>query len=118
MKKTEIIKSIVFSTDKGIVLAIIRGDQRISIEKLAKVIGTTKIRLADPQTVQEKTGYGVGGVPPIGHNNPEIRYLIDKKVLEKNRVYAGGGDKKTQLHIQVADILKLVHSKVAQIAIS
>ena len=118
LKKTEIVKSIVFSTDKGIVLAIVRGDQRISIKKLAKVIGTTKIQLADPHTVQEKTGYDVGGVPPIGHHNPEIQYLIDKQVLKKNRVYAGGGDNKTQLRIQVADLLKLVHPKVVSIAIS
>jgi prolyl-tRNA editing enzyme YbaK/EbsC (Cys-tRNA(Pro) deacylase) len=54
LKKTELVKSIVFSADKSIVLAIVRDDQRISIEKRAKVIGTTKIRLADPQTMQEK----------------------------------------------------------------
>lgn len=118
LRKEEIVKSIVFSTDKGIIVAIVRGDQRISIRKLAKVIGASKIKLADPSTVKEKTGYDVGGVPPIGHNNLEIKYLIDKKVIEKRQVYAGGGDKNTQLSIKVRDILKLVNPKVVQISIA
>lgn len=50
--------------------------------------------MADPSTVKVRTGYDVGGVPPVGHDNPEITYVMDEKVLEKKRVYAGGEDKK------------------------
>lgn len=117
LRREEIVKSIVFSTDKGIIVAIVRGDQRISEEKLAKAIGASRIRLADSSTVKEKTGYDVGGVPPVGHDDPEIAYIMDEKVLEKKRVYAGGGERKAQLSIKVRDILKLVNPKVVSISI-
>lgn len=117
LRREDIVKSIVFSTDKGIIVAIVRGDQRISEEKLAKAVGASRVRLADSSTVKVKTGYDVGGVPPVGHDNSEITYVIDKRVLEKKRVYAGGGDRKAQLSIKVRDILKLVNPKVASISI-
>jgi prolyl-tRNA editing enzyme YbaK/EbsC (Cys-tRNA(Pro) deacylase) len=72
LKREVIVKSIVFSSNKGIILTIVRGDQQISIQKLVKIMGTTKIKLADLVIVKEKTGYDVGGVPPISHTNPEI----------------------------------------------
>lgn len=117
LRRKEIVKSIVFSTDKGIIVAIVRGDQRVSEKKLAKAIGASRIKLADSSTVKERTGYDVGGVPPVGHDDPQITYIMDEKVLEKKRVYAGGGDRKAQLSIEVRDILKLVNPKVASISI-
>ena len=117
LRREDIVKSIVFGTGKGIIVAIVRGDQRINEKKLATAVGASKVRLADSSTVKVKTGYDIGGVPPVGHDNPQITYVMDERVLEKKRVYAGGGDRKAQLSIKVRDILKLVNPKVESISI-
>ena len=117
LSRRNIAKSIVFKSDVGIIIAIMRGDQRVSETKLAEKIGAKKVQLADPKTVEEVTGYGVGGVPPIGHDHPEdVTYVIDQKLLESDKVYAGGGDNRAQLSIRVKDIIHLVNPEVADIS--
>ena len=117
LSRRKIVKSIVFRSEVGVIVAIMRGDQRVSERRLAELIGAKSVELADPKTVKEATGYNVGGVPPVGHDNPEdIIYVMDPKLLECDRVYGGGGDNRSQLSIRVKDILKLVRPKISDIA--
>lgn len=117
LSRRKIAKSIVFRSDVGAIVAIMRGDQRVSNRKLAEKISAKNVELADPQTVEEVTGYSVGGVPPVGHNHSmDIIYVMDRKLLECDRVYAGGGDNRSQLSIRVKDILRLVNPKIADIS--
>ncbi|MEA2089509.1 MAG: YbaK/EbsC family protein [Thermoproteota archaeon] len=117
LSRRKIAKSIIFRSDVGVIVVIMRGDQRVSERKLAGVLGAKNIVLADRKTVKEVTGYDVGGVPPVGHDHQkDMMYVMDLKLLECDVVYAGGGDSRAQLSIRVKDVTQLVNPKIADIA--
>lgn len=95
-----IVKTLVFLVDGRPVVYITHGTQRVDPRILARHfgVGRKKVRLADPQTVLELTGYPAGGVPPFGHRTP-LPTLIDARVLALPVVYAGGGDDHTMMRI-------------------
>lgn len=45
-------KTMVYSTGADIVLAVVRGDQQVSEEKLARALSESTLRLADPEELQ------------------------------------------------------------------
>jgi prolyl-tRNA synthetase len=80
------IKSIVVVTDKGPLLALVRGDQELHEKKLAKIIGTH--RPAQKSEVKEILGVEAGFIGPMGHG---IRVVADKSL--KDGVYVSGANK-------------------------
>lgn len=88
----EIAKTVLFITaDNEPVLIILLGNSRVSEKKACGLLGTKSIRVADADEVEEITGYLVGGVPPISVYG--VKTIMDKKVEEKEKIVAGGGDK-------------------------
>ena len=82
----QIIKSLLFISEKEPVLVIVDGESKVDLNKLAKIIG--KVRLATPEEVKQITGFEVGAVPPVG---VEVKTIVDPKVLENKFVIGGGG---------------------------
>ena len=83
----QIIKSLLFISEKEPVLVIVDGESKVDLNKLAKIIGG-KVRLATPEEVKQITGFEVGAVPPVG---VEVKTIVDPKVLENKFVIGGGG---------------------------
>ncbi|KAF6257473.1 hypothetical protein COO60DRAFT_1701845 [Scenedesmus sp. NREL 46B-D3] len=75
------------------VLVVTRGDQRVDMHKarnsaaasraLAALLGVKKraVRIAPDSVVKEVTGFGSGGIPPIGHNS-SIKVLVDSRLQQ------------------------------------
>ena len=108
-----IVKSLLFSFNENLVLAITCGPTHIDRRALAAhfQVGRKKVKLADPQTVWDATGYQVGAMPPFGHYAP-LNTLIDQRVLEKDEIYAGGGSDQTLLRITPGTILTVTQAQV------
>jgi Cys-tRNA(Pro) deacylase len=108
-----IVKSLLFSINNNQVLAITCGPAHIDRRAIAAhfQVGRKKVKLADPQTVLESTGYQVGAMPPFGHYAP-LSTLIDQRVLEKDEIYAGGGSDQTLLRITPGTILSVTRAQV------
>lgn len=102
-ERREIIKSIVFLAEGKAVIAIVDGKASVDKKRIRKQIGVKDIRIATSEEVVKLTGYPAGGVPPIGHNTDCI-VLLDKRVLENEWVYGGGGDDKHLSYIKSSDI--------------
>ena len=109
----QIVKSLLFYVREDPVLAITSGPAHIERRSIAAhyKVGRKKVKLADPQTVLEETGFAVGAMPPFGHYSP-IPTLIDQRVLGKELVYAGGGSDQTLLRIDPQVILSTTQGKV------
>ncbi len=104
---SEIVKSVLFITSEGdAVLVIVRGDKRVDQGKLARELGTKKLRLATRDEVLRISGYEAGTIPPVGHIN-RIMTLIDNTIPIEGSVYAGGGTIGSSLKIKVKDIIQL-----------
>ncbi len=108
-----IVKSILFFVERQSVLTITCGPafvERRAISTYFK-IGRKRVILADPDRRLEETGYHVGAMPPFGHHLP-LRTLIDKRVLGKDHIYAGGGSDQTLLRIAPQAILTVTQADI------
>jgi prolyl-tRNA synthetase len=81
-----LIKSILVMSEKGPVLALVRGDQTLHEKKLAKLIGTN--RPAQKDEVKAALGMPGGFIGPMGH---AIRKIADHTL--KQGVYVAGANK-------------------------
>lgn len=70
------------------VLVAASGSNRVDEAKVGEVIGETVVR-ASADFVREKTGFGIGGVPPIAHREPPAA-LVDSGLLQHEELWAAG----------------------------
>lgn len=102
-------KSIVLMIrDDAPILVLVPGDRRASEAKVAEEVEAEAgdVRMADPDEVEEHTGFPVGAVPPIGLARP-IRTLIDERLLDRERIYVGAGSDEAMLEVNSSDLAKL-----------
>ncbi len=90
------------------VLVVVPGDRRASEAKVAEEVeaDAEDVRMADPDEVEEHTGFPVGAVPPIGLERP-IRTLVDERLLDRDKIYAGAGSDDAMLEVTSSDLSKL-----------
>jgi prolyl-tRNA synthetase len=81
------IKSVLMISEKGPVLALVRGDQEVHEKKLARVIGCH--RPAQKSEVKDILGVEAGFIGPMGHEN--IRIIADPCL--KNGTYISGANR-------------------------
>lgn len=113
-----IVKSLLFNVGGETILAITCGPAHIERRTIATHfnIGRKKVKLANPEFVLQETGYSVGAMPPFGHYTA-LPTLIDKRVLEKEHVYAGGGSDQTLLRVDPQVILEVTQAQVMDLHI-
>ena len=87
----QIAKSLVFraETSDSAVLAIASGVNRVDVNKLAALLGE-KVGRADADFVRAKTGFSIGGVPPLGHAEAPLAF-IDRDLLAFQEMWAAAG---------------------------
>jgi Cys-tRNA(Pro)/Cys-tRNA(Cys) deacylase len=87
----DFVKNICLVTPDGhLVVAIIKGEDRLSLENTAAALGLDgKLRMAKPDEIIAMTGYPCGGTPSFGFS---ADFYMDERVFEKSVVYTGGGD--------------------------
>jgi prolyl-tRNA editing enzyme YbaK/EbsC (Cys-tRNA(Pro) deacylase) len=86
-----IANSLVFATAEDEPLLILTsGAHRVDTAKVAALVGTAKLRRADPEFVYAHTGQRIGGVAPVAHPRP-IRTLVDVALADHPQVWAAGG---------------------------
>lgn len=77
-----ILKTMIFNTDKGVIGVLIRGDREINETKLANLLSLDYLELADKYTIEEHTGGPLGFSGPIGLKIPlyadrDVQYMED-----------------------------------------
>lgn len=90
IEKNQILKTIVFKTEKNFIAVLARGNVRIDEKKVEKETSEKLKRLANPDEVKNKTGYIVGGVSPF---DLDIPVYIDKELLNYEKVRPAAGSK-------------------------
>ena len=90
----DLVKTLIFESDKGCVAALVRGDHEISEKKLKSIWGTEKIELATEEAVEEITHAPKGFAGPIGLSIP---ILADLDIREMVNYVTGANEKDTHL---------------------
>lgn len=109
----DFIKSICLVDQSGrIIVAIVKGEDRVSTSRVGKALNIERPRVASPKEILKLTGFPVGGTPGFGF---EATYLIDPNVLEKDQVYLGGGSDSSLVRMSTKELLKVNGAKVVRI---
>jgi Cys-tRNA(Pro) deacylase len=109
-----IVKSLIFMADDEVILALVAGDKRADLAKLGQVLGSQELRIATADEVRDKTGFAIGGVPPVGHRN-SLRTIIDQSLGRFETVYAAAGSPRAIFPIQYAKLLELTQGEATDI---
>lgn len=109
----QIAKSIVFKASKPIIV-VISGDKKVNLNNLSNIV-KEKIIMADPDYIQAKTGYVVGGVPPFPHS-PEVKVYLDASLFRYNEVWAAAGAPNAVMRIRVSDLHKTVCAEIIDVS--
>ena len=105
-----IVKSLLFKAKSNFILCLVSGDKKCSLNKLKKIINIKDISMASPEEVKTQTGYTIGGVSPVGHNN-KIEILIDNTLERFIDLYAAAGHPNCVFKINFKDIQKITNGK-------
>lgn len=117
----QIAKSIMFRTrDTGRpVLVVASGVNRVNEATVVRVLGTAlggeKLAKADADFVRQKSGYPIGGVPPLGHAVPPIT-LFDRDLFNFTTVWAAAGTPNTVFPIAPDALSVIVGGVVGEVA--
>jgi prolyl-tRNA editing enzyme YbaK/EbsC (Cys-tRNA(Pro) deacylase) len=105
----QIAKSLVFVDASGeAVLVITSGTNRVDEKRL----GLTR---ASAELVREKTGFAIGGIPPVGHATP-LKTFIDEDLLRFERIWAAAGTPNAVFELSPGELPRMTGGSVERVA--
>lgn len=111
----QIAKSIVFrgkQTDQPI-LVIASGINRVNEKRIEELI-SEPLGKADANYVRLKTGFVIGGVPPVGHLE-KMTILIDEDLLKHKEIWVAAGTPNAVFKLTPSDLVKMTGGRVISI---
>jgi prolyl-tRNA editing enzyme YbaK/EbsC (Cys-tRNA(Pro) deacylase) len=111
----QIAKSLVFKGKHSgkPLLVIASGANRVDEAKVAELAGEP-IEKADADFVRQRTGFSIGGVPPVGHSVP-LQTWIDEDLLQHEAVWAAAGTPHAIFELKPTDLPEMTGGKIAAI---
>lgn len=109
----DIVKNVCMVDEKTrFIVAIVKGEDRASTSRVAQALGVQKVQTASPAEVIERTGFPAGGTPSFGY---EAIFLIDPKVMEREKVYTGGGSENSLVLIDPQELHRANQGQIVRI---
>jgi prolyl-tRNA synthetase len=87
----QIVKTLIYDTEKGLVAVVVRGDREINEVKLANHLDVQHLALASEERVREATGAPVGFAGPVGLP-PGLRLIGDETVRGMSDFVVGANE--------------------------
>lgn len=111
----QIAKSLIFKTiaNEHPVLVIASGTNLVDEKKIA-VLLDENITKADANFVRERTGFAIGGVPPVGHTEKIITF-IDEDLLAFNEIWAAAGTPNAVFRLNGDDLIRATGGRVVEV---
>lgn len=112
----QIAKSIIFRTQGSgrPVLVVASGVNRIDEAKVATALGEG-LGKADADFVRDRTGYVIGGVPPLGHAEA-VETFIDSDLLSLGDIWAAAGTPRAVFRLTADQLLEITGGQVIAVA--
>jgi prolyl-tRNA editing enzyme YbaK/EbsC (Cys-tRNA(Pro) deacylase) len=113
-KVEQIVISLIFKTKSGNpVLITASGGNRVNEKRIREIIGE-KIARADADFVREVTGYPIGGIPPLAHNQ-KIETLIDQDLMQYDEIWAAAGTPNAVFKLTPQQLVMITNGRVYKI---
>ena len=111
----QIAKSIIFQAldSHRPLLVIASGPNRVNEQVIARLVGED-IGKANADFVRNRTGFVIGGVPPLGHAE-QLETFIDQDLLQYSEIWAAAGTPHAVFRLTPADLVKMTKGRVIKI---
>jgi len=111
----QIAKSILFQGKNSHkpILVIASGVNRVNEKKIEEFI-SEPLGKADADYVRNRTGFVIGGVPPIGHLE-KLEIFIDEDLLQYEEIWAAAGNPNAVFNLTPSDLIKMTGGRVVSI---
>ncbi|MBI4553662.1 MAG: YbaK/EbsC family protein [Candidatus Latescibacteria bacterium] len=111
----QIAKSLVFRgtrTHKSL-LIIASGGNRVNEQAMEAYVGEP-IEKADAEFIRQRTGFAIGGVPPVGHAE-RLETLIDKDLRQYEDIWAAAGTPNALFRLTFDDLVRMTDGRVVAV---
>jgi prolyl-tRNA editing enzyme YbaK/EbsC (Cys-tRNA(Pro) deacylase) len=104
-----IVKSLVVLVDGRPCLALVSGDRRADLGRVARLFGGERAEMARGARVKEITGFAIGGVPPLlsDEQGGRLPAVIDRGLFRYGRVWAAAGSPYAVFPIEPDELARL-----------
>jgi len=108
----QIAKSLVFRGQKTQrpILVIASGSNRVNEKRVGELI-SEPLGKADADFVRQKTGFVIGGVPPVGHAE-KLEIFIDEDLLRYSEIWAAAGTPNAVFKLTPSDLVRMTEGRV------
>ena len=103
------------TTPRQYIACLVRADSRLDVNhKVSDLVGVKRMSFASADETAALTDQMIGGVTIFGLP-PEIAIYVDERVLERDRVIVGGGDRSSKIRLDPRELKKVPGVRVADI---
>lgn len=110
----QVFKILLATDGKAYFVAILPVDCRLSLKKLAMVVGAKKLQMANAEDAERITGYLVGGISPLAQKK-RLKTVIQTQARHLECMYVSGGKRGCDVGIHPNDLAKLLNAMFADI---
>ena len=96
-------------------LVMVAANQQLNLKKLAKAVGAKKLKMATHREAEAMTGLQVGGISPLALLNKGFAIYLDGSAKDHDKIFVSSGQRGLQIHLTVADLIKVVRAKVIDV---
>jgi Ala-tRNA(Pro) deacylase len=110
-------KSVLLHDDEGYRLAVTLASDRLDLRKLGELLDTSKakLRLATEEEMSaDFPDFELGAIPPFGEMLPAPE-IVDRRVLDHERVLCNGGDHTHSVLLDPKEIVRAADAQVADV---
>lgn len=106
---------LVESSDGQLANAVVAVADMLHTKRVATALGTKRVEMAEPNLAQQKTGYVLGGISPLGQKT-QLPLIADISVQKHDTIWVSGGRRGVSVELRVADFIALTAAIVADIS--
>ena len=111
--EAQAVKTLIFETAAGErALVMLGGDKNAISGRLKRALGARNIKLADPATVQDVTGYEIGSIPPFHWQPSGFRSIVDACLMIEEELGVGAGAWGQEIMITPANLVAACNGEV------
>ena len=109
----QIVKSLIFRTGDQPLLFLVSGKNQLDVDKVNTEFNF-QLQKADAHFVREKSGYAIGGVPPVAHAFP-MEVFIDRDLMGYDEVWAAAGTPNAVFRLKSNDLPRITGGRVIDV---
>jgi prolyl-tRNA editing enzyme YbaK/EbsC (Cys-tRNA(Pro) deacylase) len=94
-------------------LVIASGANRVNEQRLSEWV-SEPVEMPEAGFVRSVTGFPIGGVPPLGHDQP-LRTFIDQAFLAYDAIWAAAGTPNAVFQIRPDDLIRATGGEVVSL---